>query len=270
MAFKLAFSTLGCPNWTIEQVGEAGRRYGYDGVELRLLDGELLPPEVDAAGRARIKKALNGLAVCCVDTSARFAFRDPDERARNRRMAEQYLALASELEAPMIRVFGGNLAEGQPLAEAVGLIADSLNELAPKAEQRGVKIVLETHDAMSAGRAVADVLSRVPSQWIGALWDSHHPFRMGEAVEETWGLIGARTLHTHVKDARRRGDGWQLVPLGDGDVPVKEMLATLKRHGWSGWVGVEWEKKWHPELADADEAMPQHAQVLRRYIEELG
>lgn len=48
------------------------------------------------------------------------------------------------------------------------------------------------------------------------------------------------------------------------------MLETLKRHGWSGWVGVEWEKKWHPELADADEAMPQHAQVLRGYIEELG
>jgi len=70
MAFKLAFSTLGCPNWTIEQVGEAARRYGYDGIEVRLLDGELLPPDLDAAGRQRIKRALRGLAIPSVDTSA--------------------------------------------------------------------------------------------------------------------------------------------------------------------------------------------------------
>src|SRR5438105_14334961 len=113
MAFKLAFSTLGCPSWTIEQVGEAGRRFGYDGIELGLLDGELLPSEVDAAGRDRITKALQGLEIACVDTSARFAYPDAGERSTNRRMAEQYLALAADLGAPMIRVFGGNLAEGQ-------------------------------------------------------------------------------------------------------------------------------------------------------------
>ena len=270
MAFKLAFSTLGCPNWTIEQVGEAARRYGYDGIEVRLLDGELLPPDLDAAGRQRIKRALRGLAIPSVDTSARFAYPDADERAKNRKMAEQFLDVANDLEAPMIRVFGGNLAEGQTLEQARDLIADSLNQLAPAAERCGVKIVLETHDAMSAGKTVAEVLAKVPSRSIGALWDSHHPYRMGETVEQTWELIGQRTLHTHVKDARRQGEGWQLVPLGEGEVPVKEMLATLHRHGWSGWVAVEWEKKWYPELADADEAMPQHMDVLRRYIQGLG
>jgi hypothetical protein len=44
------------------------------------------------------------------------------------------------------------------------------------------------------------------------------------------------------------------------------MLATLAANGWSGWVTVEWEKKWHPELADPEAAFPQHMRVLRQYV----
>src|SRR5687767_15500147 len=56
--FRLAFSTLGCPAWTIEQAGEAARRLGYEGVEIRLLDGEIIPADLDAAWPSRVKKAL--------------------------------------------------------------------------------------------------------------------------------------------------------------------------------------------------------------------
>ena len=270
MAFRLAFSTLGCPGWTIEQAGEAARRYGYEGVEIRLLDGEIIPADLDAAGRARVRRALSGLGIPSVGTSCRFTSPDDAERARNRADAERYLSLAAELGAETIRVFGGNIVEGDTLEAGLGRIAESLNALAPAAERAGVRIVLETHDAMSAGRTVADVLARVPSGWVGALWDSHHPYRMGETAEQTYRLLEGRILSTHVKDARRDGERWQLLPMGEGEVPVKEMLAALDRHGWSGWVTVEWEKKWHPELAEPEVALPQHVEVLSRYFREFG
>jgi sugar phosphate isomerase/epimerase len=270
MAFKLAFSTLGCPGWTIEQAGEAARRYGYQGVELRLLDGEIIPADLDAAGRERVKRALSGLGIPSVGTSCRFSSPDADERARSRAEAERYLGLAAELGAETIRVFGGNIAGGDTLEAACGRIAESLNELALAAERAGVLIALETHDAMSAGRTVADVLAQVPSRCVGALWDSHHPYRMGETPGETYRLLEGRILATHVKDARRDGERWQLLPMGEGEVPVREMLGALHEHGWSGWVSVEWEKKWHPELAEPEVALPQHLEVLRRYVEEIG
>src|SRR5688500_8750359 len=234
--FRLAFSTLGCPAWTTEQAGEAARRLGYEGVEIRLLDGEIIPADLDAAGRTRVKEALAGLGIPSVGTSCRFTSPDADERAKSRADAERYLELAAELGAESIRVFGGNLAPGDSLETGIGRIAESLNLLAPSAERAGVKIALETHDAMSAGRAVADVLARVQSPWIGALWDSHHPYRMGESPEQTYRLLEGRILSTHVKDARRDGDKWQLLPLGEGEVPVREMLQTLRVNGWSGWV----------------------------------
>lgn len=270
MPFKLAFSTLGCPAWSIQQVAEAARRDGYAGIELRLLDGEIVPADLTAARRRDIKQALGDVEICCLDTSCRFAYPDPAERARNRAEAERYLQMANDLGAPMIRVFGGNLADRQTLADGIANIADSLNQLASAAERAGVAMILETHDAMSAGRAVADVLALVPSRFVGACWDSHHPYRMGETTDQTYGLLEGRILHTHVKDARKQGDAWQLLPLGEGEVPVRDMLATLHRNNWSGWVAVEWEKKWHPELAEPEVAFPHHARVLRQYMRELG
>lgn len=239
---------------------------GYEGVEIRLLDGEIIPADLDSTGRARVKRALSGLGIPAVGTSCRFTSPDAAERAASRTDAERYLSLAAELGAEAIRVFGGNLAPGDSLEVGIGRIAESLNELAPAAERAGVRIALETHDAMSAGRAVADVLARVPSRAVGAIWDSHHPYRMGESTRETYDLLKGRIISTHVKDARREGDSWQLVPLGEGEVPVGEMLATLAENGWDGWVSVEWEKKWHPELADPEVAFPQHMTVLRAYV----
>ena len=53
-------------------------------------------------------------------------------------------------------------------------------------------------------------------------------------------------------------------------IVLAPLLDKKARHGWSGWVSVEWEKKWHPELADPEVAFPQHAELLRRYMGELG
>jgi len=46
---KYAFSTLACPAWSIERVASSATRLGYDGVELRLLDGDVIDPIADRA-----------------------------------------------------------------------------------------------------------------------------------------------------------------------------------------------------------------------------
>jgi hypothetical protein len=37
----------------------------------------------------------------------------------------------------------------------------------------------------------------------------------------------------------------------------------VRAAGYHGWVSVEWEKRWHPELAEPEAALPHHAQILR-------
>ena len=68
---RVAFSTLAFPDATLARAVSLGRRWGYAGVELRLIDGELIDPSMPAAERARVKRALAGLPVVAVDSSIR-------------------------------------------------------------------------------------------------------------------------------------------------------------------------------------------------------
>ncbi len=265
---KLAFSTLGCPDWSLDQVVAAAQRDGYDGVELRLLDGEIITTDLPAAERERIKTtfAAANLPICCLDSSIRVATgTDPAGVASEIR---DFLALAAAIGAPQIRVFGGDWPEGATENDVFATTAALLNSVAPEAERQGVAIVLETHDTLASAHTVAAILERVPSLAIGALWDTHHPYRMGEAPDQVIDALGARILHFHVKDAvpnPAARTGWDLRLLGEGVVPVRDSLTTLLRRGYTGWVAVEWEKKWHPSIEAPEIALPQHAKLLREW-----
>src|SRR5258706_10664601 len=85
---KLAFSTLGCPQWSLAEVAEAAQRHGYAAVELRCLAGDLdltarpeLQPNRVAFSRRLLRR--HGVAVCCIDTSACFHAVAASERRRN-------------------------------------------------------------------------------------------------------------------------------------------------------------------------------------------
>ncbi len=211
------------------------REYGYDGLELRLHAGEpidvLDPPDLSAID----------VPVCCLDTSIQLA-------GAFERELPAAIELARQIGAPAVRVFGGEVASLEDVARRLEPL------LAPD-----VTVALETHDAFSSAARVAELLRLVDSPGFGALWDVCHTWRVGESAAEALDLLGDRIALVHVKDARRDG---QLVLLGEGEVPWAESLA-----GYDGWVSVEWEKRWHPELEEPEVALPQHAKLLRRSVD---
>jgi fatty-acyl-CoA synthase len=265
---KLAFTTLACPGWTIEQAAEAGARYGYAGIELRLLDGEVIGPGLSAAERERIARVCEatGLAICCLDTSVRVAQPDPSAREAQVRDGLVMLEHAAALGAPVIRVFAG-APEGTDEAAAVAAAGDGLARLAERGEQLGVVVALETHDVFCSSAAVAAALQQAPRAQ--ALWDLLHPYRIGEPTDVTLGRLIGRLAHVHIKDGRPPaggGSSWELTLLGEGAVPTREILAALRAAGYNGWLAVEWEKKWHPKLEEPEVALPQHIERLQEYL----
>jgi sugar phosphate isomerase/epimerase len=266
---RIAFSTLAFPDATLATATALGRSWGYEGVELRLIDGELIDPSMPAGSRAAVKHtvAAAGLPIVAVDSSVRLTDGEPGAELR------QFLELASDWESALVRVFGGALPDREPDRRAtLERAAQVLEASVPTAERLGVAIGVETHDSFAASSVVTELLAMVPSGAVGAVWDSHHPHRMGQQPAEVWSDLGRRTLLAQVKDARRdaaRQDGWQLVLLGKGEVPVREMLELLEGGGYPGWISVEWEKRWHPEIEEPEVALPQHLSVLRGWLTEL-
>ena len=169
------------------------------------------------------------------------------------------LELADAWGAPIVRVFGGE----------AGVLDDVARRLEPtleRAEELGLTVALETHDDFSSAELVAELLRRVESPSFAAVWDVHHTYRVGESPQDAVRALGTRVALVHVKDARRRRDGWKLVALGDGEVPVRESLGSLREAGYEGWLTVEWEKRWHPELAEPELALPRDGATLRRWL----
>jgi sugar phosphate isomerase/epimerase len=273
--WPLAFSTLACPGWSLERAAEHAAAEGYAALELRLLDGALIPADLPAAERRRVRDVVGGygLTVIGVGASTRFTAPEPAERAAQSAELIRFLELASEIGAPLVRTYGGTIPAGLPDDEAIGWVVAGLEAALPRAEALGVGIALETHDSFSRGAMAARVLERLPHGRLGAIWDVLHPLRHGEPVEETWRLLGPRTLHVHIKDGRpnpaARPEEWALTLLGEGAVPVPAILRLLADGGYEGHLSVEWEKHWHRELAEPEVALPQHARVLRGWMEAL-
>jgi len=276
---QLAFSTLGCPAWSLDQILAFAAAHGYAAVELRGLGEHVdlrLSPPFSPARRAATRRhfADAGLTVCCASASASFA--DPAKRHASLDEVRAYVELAADLGCPRVRVFGGSPPPGQEDEETVAGVADCLAELGPFAGAHGVTLVLETHDAFSTGARVARVLERVEHAAVGALWDLHHPFRHGEDPVETARLLAPWLAHLHVKDSREG----RYCLLGEGDVPVGEMLRLVRESRRAGdsaggvlparpdVVCVEWEKRWHPDIAEPEEALAQYARALRALLAE--
>ncbi|HEY7516363.1 MAG TPA: TIM barrel protein, partial [Vicinamibacteria bacterium] len=125
---KISFSTLGCPDWSLPRMIEAAGRLGYDGIELRFIQGDdalWARPELTGSGlvetRARLADA--GLDVPCVDSRSFFHHSDPAARRAAVDEAARIVDLAATLGSPGIRVFGDRVQPGADLESTRGWIA---------------------------------------------------------------------------------------------------------------------------------------------------
>ena len=63
---KFTLNTLGAPNWDLEETARNARAYGYAGVDLRLLDGEVISLESVRANRDRLRALFPKNELNCV------------------------------------------------------------------------------------------------------------------------------------------------------------------------------------------------------------
>jgi sugar phosphate isomerase/epimerase len=270
---KIAFSTISCPVYTADQICRAAAEYGYDAVELYALEGGRLTVELLEQRLPELRQTFRtaGVPICSLNSWGQFSMVEPQARTAMERQVVRALELAAELGSPQVKTFGGALPADVAQETVFDYVAEHVARIARRGEQLGMRLLLETHDGFARSAHVEAILQRVPSAAFAALWDVHHPFRMGEMAEQVDAALGERVGHVHVKDCVRAGPdegGWRYVLLGEGELApqVHRAIALLARRGFSGYISVDWEKQWHPEIAEPEEALPHFARVLREYV----
>lgn len=265
---KLGFSSLAAIDRPLSDLVRVLGRLGYDGVEIRGKDRKHVDPAMSKAERREVRQVVAdaGIEAAAVTSYMRLGEESADKAAARACLAA-YFQLANDLGSPLVRVFGGAVPKGQERRDVERRMADLLMGVADEARKAGVRICLETHDAFTRGADVARVLAMADHPAVTALWDVNNQFETGEPCQEALERLWPRIGYLHVKDSfPLPGSQRQLCFLGAGDVPIAETLAALKARKFGGYVVVEWEKAWHPELAEAEVAAAQHILKLREYL----
>jgi len=267
----IAFSTLGCPAWDWPRILEFAHQHGFSAIELRGLQGNLDLPShaVFAADRIeQTKKEIRDhkLRIACVSSSANLYMEDADKRAKELADARRFIDLASTLGAPYVRVFGGKAqSDNAPVPDdpTKARVAAGLRELGQYAGPKAVTVIIESHDHFTSSATLKDVLKAADSEHVGLLWDAHHTFAApNEDPEFTVKQLGPWIRHTHLKDSVGKGEDRKYVLTGTGNVPIERQIKALQSIGYKDFYCFEWEKVWHPDLADPEIAIADFAHVV--------
>lgn len=266
----LAFSTLGCPSWELPKILEFAEEHGFAAIELRGLMGTMdLParPEFapDRISETRKQFASHGLKIACVSSSAELHEADPAKRTKQLEDARRFIDLAGALGARYVRVFGNKI-EG-PKEEVIARVAAGMKELGGYAGEHNVSVILESHGDFTDSPTLKEVLTRADSPHAALLWDAHHTFASGhEQPEDTVKALGKWIRHTHLKDSVMKDGERHYVLTGRGDVPVERQMDALVAIGYKGYFCFEWEKVWHPDIAEPEIAIADYARVAGGYL----
>lgn len=269
----VTFSTLACPGWSIQTIITKAAELGYDGIEWRGGPEGHVQPTMPSSKKTALRTMSTdaGLSALAVTAYTSFVSHLAEERQSNVDELRRYADLAAELEANYVRAFLGELPEGTNLTSSIYQnILESLNAASEYAISVGVRIAVEPHDDFTRSAVVSPLFDRDQSHPdLRVIWDLGNTFAAGEDTHDGFRLLKDHLAYIQVKDGIRRDSGWQLCPVGQGNVPLAQAFTLLLENGYEGAFSVEWEYAWHPELDPPEKALPEALHVVRNLLAEL-
>ncbi len=252
---NLSFSTRG---WDLgwDETLELAREMDFSGVELYNLHAQ---PALTGRGGpfhkynvAATVRALRDrqLTLACLDTSC-----DLSEAEDPLPALRELLAVAAEARAPYVSALAHRDDEA--------LVRARLDALLPLAEEHGVTLLLKTSGIYADTARLRALLDGYASDSLGALWHMHHPCRdRGESPDTTIKNLGAYVRHVHLRDSDDAGH-YNLV--GEGTLPIAELVRALGSIDYDGFVSLEWKPEWMPDLPDAEVIFPHFVNYMSRF-----
>ena len=175
-------------------------------------------------------------------------FTGSDGRSFEESVADARVAirLAAEMRAGCLIVYSGGRG-GHTHNHARRLLTGALKSLAPIAAEFGVTMAIEPmHEGCAADwtflTTVEDtlrLLEEVDSPELKMVYDCYH-LGQDEAAVQRVGELSGHIAMVQLGDARRPPRGEQdRCPLGEGVIPLPELIDSLRASGYDGFLEVE-------------------------------
>lgn len=256
---KLCFSTLGCTDRSLEDILALAAKYNISALEIRGIGGILNNSEIAVFSDDMAKNTMQllsdrGISLQVLGTSC--AFHNPDKYDASVAEGREAVRIAEKFDIPGIRVFGDRATCG-----STERIISGISELCALSDS--VSILLEVHGDYNTEEAILPIIEKLKNNKnFGLIWDIEHTHKpYGDRWEEFYTAFRPYIRHVHIKDYSDTDKCLTLI--GHGSVPIVSIIRRLKDDLYDGYISLEWEKKWHPELPDIENALESFLEVVK-------
>jgi len=154
------------------------------------------------------------------------------------------------------------------LSDREDTIKARIDALLPLAEEDDVCLLIKTVGIFADTERLRKVLDGYARDGIAALWDMHHPFRdFHETPDQTIRNLGAYVRHVHLRDSDDLG-AYNLI--GEGTLPVGDMMEALYSIDYNGFISLEWKTEWMPDLPDREIIFAHFQNYMNRFDNPRG
>lgn len=223
-------------------------RLGIEAIELWAAEPHLYVEDLPATALAHLRKEITArsLKVTCFTPEqcvypVNIAAREKRLRERSISYFKKSLAIAAELEAPLLLVVPGSGFYDEPKEEGFKRSVESLQRLGEEAASFGIHLVMETRSKFGTNlvNTISDLkrlVDEVASPFVDPMLDTVPMHTAGEDVQLWLDTFGSRLRHVHFCDGD--GKGGSNMAVGDGVFPMQDYWKELNR-SYEGYATLE-------------------------------
>lgn len=252
---KISFTTLSTPGLDVQAVAMLARRFGYDGVDLRVSAraGEILPD----TGEREIRIYRDVLASEGVEAAGLLCYLSYDgdlssgrlEASLREQLARQ-MEIAGLLGAQSIRIGGamtGARSHAGELARALGFVLDHTGVM---------DIVIQNHIHEFSAAQCLDLVEELNHPRFTLAFSPDHCVVMNEDFASVFPRLKRKARKLFISDMKRENGGYATVFPGLGVVPLGESYEAVGGKSFDGWISLKYEKFWDPGLEGPETSLP--------------
>ena len=263
---KLSFSTKGWHEISFDDFCDMAENVKFQGIELHNIYNKLFTDKDgafhDYTAAVTLRRLYErGLKIPCIDVIVDIA--DGATAEKTVAEIEKCMEIATNLHIPNIRLRAAITEDEEGGFERT---ASLLARVLPMAEEKKIALLVETAGLFCCTERLRRLLDSFACDSLGALWDmSASFFESGETPEQIIQNLGAYVRHVHISDAEMRNGELCHCLMGEGALPISEMMLALRSVNYDGFISLVWAPEWCEELDDMEIIFSQFVGYMKQF-----
>lgn len=232
---------------------------GITDIEFNLWHPEMLTPRY--LDRIAARSTLLGLRPVSLQGTG---FGGGDRNGQNLDVAHKlwFMTQAKRLGCSVVKFTGRKRNTAGGLAHVISVC----RELAPAAENMGIKLVLENHagNVLENAEDYAEIFAAIDSPNLGMCLDTGHFEGAGIMLKSIVDQFRSKVMHVDLKDCAAFGAGHNTVVFGRGITDFDAFLSDLIAGGYTGHLIIEmaWREPREPIIQNLQAARKQFSRYV--------